>query len=132
LGRIYSTEFLSIIDEEADRLRELIDNLLDSSRLQSGTLHMEFQPLRLDTMLKDLPLRAKSFDEKLAIKIELNADNLVVQADPTRIAQVFDNLLSNAVKYASGSKIKITLSQDGILHILLSVMRTRYTTRPSA
>jgi K+-sensing histidine kinase KdpD len=55
-------EFLSIIDEETDRLKELIDNLLDSSRLQSGTLRMEFQPLRLDTMLKDLPLRARSFD----------------------------------------------------------------------
>lgn len=114
-------EFLSIIDEEADRLRELIDNLLDSSRLQSGTLHMEFQPLRLDTMLKDLPLRAKSFDENLAIKLELKADNLIVQADPTRMAQVFDNLLSNAVKYASGSKIKITLSKDGdTAHIAVS------------
>ena len=45
-------EFLTIIDEEADRLRELIDNLMDSSRLQSGTLSMTFQPLRLDTLLK--------------------------------------------------------------------------------
>ncbi|GAG88239.1 unnamed protein product, partial [marine sediment metagenome] len=87
-------EFLTIIDEETDRLKELIDNLLDSSRLQSGTLRMEFQPLRLDTMLKDLPLRAKSFDERLTLDVNLESSDLQVQADPTRLAQVFDNILS--------------------------------------
>ena len=40
-------EFLGIIDDEADRLQELIDNLLDSSRLQSGTLQMNLQIVRL-------------------------------------------------------------------------------------
>jgi K+-sensing histidine kinase KdpD len=103
-------EFLSIIDEETDRLKELIDNLLDSSRLQSGTLRMEFQPLRLDTMLKDLPLRARSFDENLSIEIVLETTPLNIQADPTRLAQVFDNLLSNAVKYAPESTVNIALS----------------------
>jgi signal transduction histidine kinase len=103
-------EFLTIIDEEADRLRELIDNLLDSSRLQSGTLHMEFQPLRLDTMIKDLPLRARSFDENLEVEINIAEPDLKVQGDPTRLAQVFDNLISNAVKYAPGSKLTIDLT----------------------
>ena len=114
-------EFLTIIDEETDRLKELIDNLLDSSRLQSGTLRMEFQPLRLDTMLKDLPIRAKSFDEHLTIDVNLEASQLQVQADPTRLAQVFDNLLSNVVKYAPGSNVNITLSsQDNQAHIAVS------------
>jgi signal transduction histidine kinase len=114
-------EFLTIIDEETDRLRELIDNILDSSRLQSGTLRMEFQPLRLDTMLRDLPIRAKSFDEDLDIGVNLEAPRLQVNADPTRLAQVFDNLLSNAVKYAPGSKVNITLrSQDNQAHIAVS------------
>ncbi len=53
-------EFLAIIDDEADRLRELIENLMDSSRLQAGTLRMSFQPIRLDTFLKDMVLRAGS------------------------------------------------------------------------
>ncbi len=114
-------EFLTIIDEETDRLKELIDNLLDSSRLQSGTLRMEFQPLRLDTILKDLPIRAKSFDEHLTIYVNLEASQLQVQADPTRLAQVFDNLLSNVVKYAPGSNVNITLSsQDNQAHIAVS------------
>jgi signal transduction histidine kinase len=110
-----------IIDEETDRLKELIDNILDSSRLQSGTLRMEFQPLQIDTMLKDLSLRARSFDEKFKIEVNLETAPLKVEADPTRLVQVFDNLLSNAVKYAPNSTVNITLStQDDHAHIKFS------------
>jgi len=114
-------EFLLIIDEETDRLKELIDNILDSSRLQSGTLHMEFQPMRIDTMLKDLKLRARSFSEDLDVQVNLVASPLKIKGDPTRLAQVFDNLLSNAIKYAPDSTINITLStQDDHAHIEFS------------
>jgi signal transduction histidine kinase len=114
-------EFLTIIDEETDRLRELIDNLLDSSRLQSGTLRMEFQPMRIDTMLKDLKLRAGSFYEDLDVEVNLITSPLKIEADPTRLAQVFDNLISNAIKYAPDSPISITLdTQDEHAHIEFS------------
>lgn len=113
-------EFLIIIDEETDRLRELIDNLLDSSRLQSGTLRMEFQPMRLGTLLKDVCLRAHSFDENQEIELEIEIPDLQVLVDPTRITQVIENLLSNARKYAPGSKVKITLNKEKD-HALISV-----------
>jgi len=105
-------EFLSIIDDEADRLRELIENLMDSSRLQAGTLRMSFQPLRLDTFLKDMVLRAGSRNEEIQIYLDLKINGLQIQADPTRLAQVFDNLLSNAIKYAPGAQVKITLEKE--------------------
>lgn len=115
------TEFLTIIDEETDRLKELIDNLLDSSRLQSGTLRMEFQPVRLDTMLRDMALRAGSFHENLTIELNMETTGVQVNADPTRMAQVFDNLLSNATKYAPDSKVSITLrAAGGNAHIEVS------------
>lgn len=104
-------EFLSVVNEESDRLRELIDNLLDSSRLQAGTLRMNFQTIRLDAMVKDISLRARSRNENLAVRLELKASNLPVQADPTRLAQVFDNILNNAIKYAPGSPVTITLDK---------------------
>ncbi len=106
-------EFLTIIDEEADRLQELIDNLLDSSRLQSGTLRMDFQPVRLDTMLRDMALRARSLDESFIINLDLKSEGVIVMVDPTRMAQVFDNLVSNARKYAPDSKVLVTLTTNG-------------------
>lgn len=111
-------EFLTIIDEEADRLRELIDNLMDSSRLQAGTMRMSFQPVRLDTFLKDISLRASTRNEQMKVQLELKITGVQLQADPTRLAQVFDNLLGNASKYAPGSPITISLDQtDGMARI---------------
>lgn len=107
-------EFLSIIDEESDRLRNLIDNLLDSSRLQAGTLQMAFQTVRLDTFLKELSLRVRSMHESLRVDLELRTPGLQVSADPTRLTQVFDNIISNATKYAPGSPIKIILDKKNL------------------
>jgi len=119
-GNGTSREFLTIIDEETDRLCELIDNLLDSSRLQSGTLRMDFQSLKLDTLLKDVCMRANSFDESQEVELDTDMRDVEVQVDPTRIAQVIENLLSNARKYAPGSKVKITLNKEKD-HALISV-----------
>lgn len=108
-------EFLTIIDEEADRLRELIDNLMDSSRLQSGTLSMSFQPLRLDAFIKEVSMRARTRYSELQIDLNIEAPGLQVSGDPTRMAQVLENIINNAVKYAPGSPLSITLekTKDG-------------------
>ncbi len=105
-------EFLTIIDEEADRLHELIEDLLDSSRLKAGTMFMQLQPVRLDVLLREIVVRSTSRFANLAV--QLYADHgAMVNADPTRLTQVFDNLLSNAAKYAPGSPISITLRNSG-------------------
>jgi signal transduction histidine kinase len=113
-------EFLQIIDEEADRLRELIDNLLDSSRLQSGTMKMELQTVRLDSLLKDISVRSCSRNKDLAIELDIKKPDLRCKIDPTRIAQVLDNLLNNALKYAPGSPVMISLDLvDSKAHIVV-------------
>jgi signal transduction histidine kinase len=104
-------EFLAIIDEEADRLRELIDTLMDSSRLQAGTLRMKFQPVRLEAFLRDIAQRAKSRNADQEIQVQIDSPGMVIPADPARLAQVFDNLLSNAAKYAPGAAITVRLAQ---------------------
>ena len=114
------SEFLTIIDEEADRLHELIDNLMDSSRLQAGTLRMSFQQARLDTFLRDISLRAQSRDESQTIDLEFDASGLKIPMDPARLAQVFDNLLTNASKYAPGARITIALNVNDRAHIQVS------------
>jgi signal transduction histidine kinase len=105
-------EFLTIIDEESDRLKELIENFMDSSRLQAGTLRLSFQPVKLDTFLRDMQQRASAREDDFQIILDLNSPGLQLQADATRLAQVFDNLISNAMKYASGSALEITQTAD--------------------
>ncbi|MCD6424008.1 MAG: GAF domain-containing protein [Anaerolineales bacterium] len=106
-------EFLGIIDEEADRLQELIDNLLDSSRLQSGTLQMNLQVVRLDAVLRDMIQRSQLREIDVNLELEIESQGVIVQADPMRLGQVFDNLINNAIKYAPRSTVIIRLFVDG-------------------
>jgi signal transduction histidine kinase len=104
-------EFLNIIDEEADRLGELIENMLESARLQSKTLQFKFQPLRLDALIRDVTVRVKTHHPELEVIFHFS-DVPPIQGDSVRLSQVFDNLFSNAIKYAPGSKIMITLRKE--------------------
>jgi signal transduction histidine kinase len=114
-------EFLQIIDQETDHLMELIENLLDSSRLQSGQLHMQFQFVRLDTLLKNVIARCCLHNPTLVINTDFDSGLMPIQGDPHRLAQVFDNLLSNAAKYAPGSEVTVTIKQEGNhAHIAIS------------
>lgn len=105
-------EFLTIIDEETDRLQELIDNVLDSARLQTGTMRMEFQPVRLDALIRDVIMRARMTHKNLQVLLKMDAPIHPIQGDPRRLSQVIENLLSNAIKYAPGAAIIITITRE--------------------
>jgi len=105
-------EFLTIIDEEADRLSLLIENVLESARLQSKTLPLRFQPLRLDAVLRDVTTRIRARYKDLDVSLDLQS-SITTQADGVRIAQVFENLFTNTVKYAPGSPIIVGLKEVG-------------------
>ena len=104
-------EFLTIIDEEADRLAELIDNILESAKLQSRSVQLNVQPLRLDALIRDVVLRVRTRHKSLEVELHLEPVP-PIQGDNVRITQVFDNLFSNAVKYASGSKITVMIKEN--------------------
>jgi len=104
-------EFLTIIDEEADRLSLLIENVLESARLQSKTLPLRFQPLRLDAVLRDVVTRLRARYKDLDVNMDLLAAP-PIQGDGVRIAQVFDNLFTNAIKYAPGAPINVFLRKE--------------------
>jgi signal transduction histidine kinase len=102
-------EFLTIIDEEADRLSLLIENVLESARLQSKTLPLRFQPLRLDAVLRDVIMRIRSRQKELDVSMELETVP-PISGDGVRLAQVFENLFTNAIKYAPGSPLVVLLN----------------------
>jgi signal transduction histidine kinase len=103
-------DFLTIIDEEADRLGELIDNLLDSSRLQSGAMGMDFQEFDLIGMIYDASNRQAARYSDLDIQVHSDYNEMIIQADPNRLSQVIDNLVSNTSKYAPNCLLVISLA----------------------
>jgi signal transduction histidine kinase len=112
-------EFLTIIDEESDHLLTLIDRMLDSARLQSGNMVMDFQPVRVDALLRDLIQRLTARDAAMEVTLDLKTAPLT-QADSVRLAQVFSNLIENARKYAPDSPIVISL--DGGQEMLVATI----------
>ena len=109
-------EFLTIIDHETDRMQDLISNLLDSAKLQSGQMIMDLQVVRLDALIKDVILRSKLHHPALDIQVEITEPIKPIQADPRRLAQTLENLISNAVKYAPGAPVRVKIAElsDGV------------------
>ncbi len=109
-------EFLMIIDEEADRLSVLIENVLESARLQSRTLQLRFQPLRLDAVIRDVIARIRVRHKEMDVSMDLKPTPSIY-GDGVRLAQVIENLFTNAIKYAPGAPIIVLLDQvdDNVL-----------------
>ncbi len=108
LGRADRREFLEIIDSESDRLRELIENLLEASRLEAGMLRIDRAPARLEPVAQEVlrKLALSSATHELLLDWPEDHD---VQADTRRLYQVMQNLVSNAMKYSPNGG-RITLS----------------------
>lgn len=93
-------ESLAVIEEESDRLANLIDDLLDASRLQAGALALTRTDVALDHLAERMVERFKPQSEVHNFKTDFPAKFPLIHADESRLMQVLGNLLSNAVKYS--------------------------------
>ena len=103
-------EFLSIIDEESDRLSELISNLLDMSRIEAGTLRVEPEPTDLRPIVDETVSAFQVMTHEHQFQTSSPPGLPLVEADPRRTRQVLRNLVDNAVKYSPlGGPISIAV-----------------------
>lgn len=102
------SDSLAVIEEEADRLSKMIDDLLDASRLQAGGLSLSRGDVSLPILARRVAERFTTQSNKHTITAEFPEKFPVILADETRVEQVISNLVSNALKYALQGEIKIT------------------------
>ncbi len=99
---------LAVIEEEADRLTGLIENLLDASRLQSGGLALTPADVDLAVLSERIAKRLQTQSAIHTIVVDFPEHFPIVNGDETRLEQVLSNLVSNAIKYSpEGGEIRI-------------------------
>src|ERR1700690_2993031 len=99
---------LAVIEEEADRLSKMIDDLLDASRLQAGGISLNLADVSLSALAQRVAERFAPQSQKHTIVTDFPANFPVILGDETRLDQVLVNLVSNALKYAPKGEIKIS------------------------
>ncbi len=112
---------LEVIEEEADHLAELIENLLDASRLEAGVLALNASDLALGRLAERIAERFRTQTDRHNIVLDFPPEFPVVLGDEQRLGQVLLNLLSNAVKYSpQGGEIRI-IGQVRPEHVVVCV-----------
>ena len=119
------TDFIQTIYEEADKLGELISQLLDLSRIESGKLSIAPQPQRLDDIIGEASAQLQMLANEHQLRVNLAPDLPPVMADRRRVTQVLANLVHNAGKYApngtdigidawlQGDRVAVSVSDEG-------------------
>jgi PAS domain S-box-containing protein len=102
---------VAIADKNAQRLRVLIDDLLDMEKLLAGKLPFAFEDLELRPLLEQALNEHQPFADSHGVRLTLadHIDHARVHTDPGRFQQVLSNLLSNAVKFSpEGGEVLVT------------------------
>ncbi|AUX37920.1 MULTISPECIES: ATP-binding protein [Sorangium] len=106
-------EKTAVILRQVDRLSELVDELLDVSRLTAGRLGLQIEEVDLAAVVRDVAWRFRDSLSRAGYDLRVAADEPVSgRWDRTRVDQIVTNLLSNAAKYGAGKPIDVEVAGD--------------------
>ena len=96
-------QFFRIIEEQAGHMHDLVADLLDVARIETGTLPVGPEPAEVAALVDRVRSAFTSSGGRKNLAIEIELDLPLVRADQLRIVQVLGNLLSNAARHSSES-----------------------------
>jgi two-component system phosphate regulon sensor histidine kinase PhoR len=105
-----SRRFLSVIRRNAERMRDLINDILELSAIEAGTVTVEARDVRLSSLVGDCftALASRAGERRVSLRNEIGAD-VLVRADARRLEQMLTNLVDNAVKFnREGGEVVVT------------------------
>lgn len=98
-------DLLAGIEESADRLDTIVENLLDASRLEAGALSVQAVPVALDEVIGAALLSVP--DARETVTVDVPEDLPLVLADPGLLERVLANLLENALRHGRGGPVEV-------------------------
>jgi Na+/proline symporter/nitrogen-specific signal transduction histidine kinase len=107
-------QFLDVIRQESERLTRHINQVLDLAKIQSGTLSWRIERFPIQEALRESLRRLAELlrQEGVDVDTDIEAEDLVVEADRDRLMQVIFNLLSNAIKFSDPDRARISVSAE--------------------
>lgn len=113
--------YLQSIDRATDRLTELVDHLLDMSRLEAGLLKLDRVHTSISKLIEEVVAEAKLRAPRHEIVTDIRNKLPGVKMDAKRIRQVLDNIIDNAIKYSSEATEVIVSAQQADSELQISV-----------
>ena len=109
-----SDEFVRLINKSGESLLDLINNIIDISKLDAGLTVLDPKPTKLLNLIKDVfEIFRGKVDENVSLLLTLPPEELEVLCDQTRLRQVLNNLLQNAMKFTSEGVIELGVKEIG-------------------
>jgi signal transduction histidine kinase len=116
-----SLAHVEVAQRQVKKLAELVEDLLDVSRIGAGQLELHPSRVDLAELVRDVVRRFEPEAARVGCALEVEAAEPVLgSVDPVRFEQVLDNLLSNALKYGKGKPVRVRLEALGA-HARLTV-----------
>jgi signal transduction histidine kinase len=105
--------FLGLIDHETNRLADLVGDVLDTSRIESGQFSYTFSDVDVGELVRESAAAAESGQDEIEIRSHIRRPLPLVRGDRDRLRQVLTNLLDNAVKYSpAGEPVEVEALAD--------------------
>ena len=97
----------------AKHLLELVNDVLDLSKIEAGKIDLRLQPVSFPSLIEDLFVTVRPLADQYgsSLRIEHTGESIRVVSDPRRVRQILLNLLSNAIKFGRGKPIRVTLAR---------------------
>ena len=108
-------EYINVLDSKSQRLKKLIEDLVEASKASSGNVKLNIEEINLSELLKQVTGEFKDkFDEKnLTIDLDLPSKNIKIEADNRYMYRIIENLYSNVSKYAmDNTRVYISLNKS--------------------
>lgn len=118
-------KLLTMALNNVNRLANLINNLLDLSKIEAGKMELRREPTDIVHLAKEVcfGFESQASSKKLALKQNFSKEDISINIDREKIIQVFINLMSNALKFVEKGHIEVSITEDNH-HVVCSVADT--------